>query len=115
VPITVKELSPFEKWADGAMTDHDRQSLAVFLAYNPLAGDVIPGTGGIRKVRWARPGRGKRGGFRIIYYYHDEHLPIYLITGYAKGIKDDLSPREKQAYRTLVQVIQAEARSRLRT
>ena len=72
-----------------------------FIAYNPLAGDIIPGGGGLRKVRWARQGKGKRGGVRVVYYIHDASIPLFLITVYAKGRKDDLTPDELKAMRKL--------------
>lgn len=112
--ITVKELSAFDAWASKALTENDRQALAVYLAFNPMAGDVIPGTGGIRKVRWARPGAGKSGGYRVIYYFHSDALPIYLITGYAKNTQANLSAREVALFRKLVDSIKREARAKRR-
>jgi len=66
-----------------------------FLAENPTAGDVIQGTNGLRKIRWAVQGRGKRGGVRVIYYHLCMAYQIRLILIYRKGIKDDLSAVEK--------------------
>ena len=60
-----------------------------------MAGNEIPCTGGLRKVRWSRADMGKRGGTRIIYYYYDESAPIYLLWIYAKGTQEDLTPKEK--------------------
>ena len=59
--------------------EDERRELVDFLAENPLAGDEIPGTGGVRKLRFAAFGRGKRGGARVIYYYLDETMPIYAL------------------------------------
>jgi hypothetical protein len=67
----------------------------------PNAGDVIQGTGGLRKVRWAAQGRGKRGGSRVIYYHIVAHSQIRMILIYRKGIKDDLTPKEKVVLRKL--------------
>lgn len=67
-----------------------------FLAENPTAGDVIQGTNGLRKVRWAVQGRGKSGGVRVIYYHLCRAYQIRLILIYRKGIKDDLSVVEKR-------------------
>jgi len=58
----------------------------------PEAGDLIPGSGGVRKVRWGRQGSVKRGGVRIIYFYHHPAMPLYLLMIYAKARRDDLSP-----------------------
>jgi len=65
-------------------------------------GVVMQGTGGIRKLRWAREGMGKRSGVRVIYYYHDEHMPVYLLTVFGKGEKDNLTKAEQHALRKLV-------------
>lgn len=76
-----------------------------FIAANPEEGDVIPETGGIRKVRWRRQGSGKRGGVRVIYFYHDRGKPLYLLMVYAKARQEDLSPDEKKRVRALVAAI----------
>lgn len=70
--------------------------LEAFIAANPETGDLIPGTGGIRKLRWAASGRGKRGGARIIYYYHSSAAPIFLLAAYTKNTKIDLTRNEKK-------------------
>ena len=66
------------------------------------AGDVIPDTGGVRKVRWSRAGMGKRGGARVIYFYHDDTMPLYLLLAYAKAQRENLTPDEKRQVRALV-------------
>ena len=76
--------------------------LETFIAANPKAGDVIPGTGGIRKLRWAASGKGKRGGARIISYYYSLAMPLFLLTAYTKGTKIDLTAGEKKQMRKLV-------------
>lgn len=73
-----------------------------FIAANPLAGEVIPGTGGMRKVRWSRPGMGKRGGVRVIYYHHSDAVPLGLFTIYGKGVKDNLTADEKATFRKII-------------
>lgn len=73
------------------------------MAENPLAGDEIPGTGGVRKVRFAASGRGKRGGARVIYYYLDDTMPLYALLAYAKNAKNDMTPDEKRAAAALSQ------------
>jgi mRNA-degrading endonuclease RelE of RelBE toxin-antitoxin system len=60
------------------------------LAINPEAGDVITGSGGVRKMRWAGTGRGKRGGFRVIYYLRLQNGQIWLLTAYAKNVRDGI-------------------------
>ena len=74
---------------------------------NPEAGKIVPETGGVRKVRWALAGRGKRGGARVIYYYHNERLPLFLLTAYPKNEKANLSKAERNAMKRLVQILVA--------
>ena len=68
---------------------------------NPKAGDVIRDTDGLRKVRWSIQGRGKRGGVRVIYFHVDELAQVRLLLIYRKGIKDDLTAREKAVLRDI--------------
>ena len=65
-------------------------------------GDLIPGTGGVRKLRWGVEGRGKRGGARIIYYFHSDRMPLYLLAVFTKNERADLSPSERATLRSLV-------------
>ena len=76
-----------------------------YIAANPEAGDVIPDTGGVRKVRWSRPGTGKRGGVRVVYFYRDAKRPLYLLMVYAKARTEDLSPAEKRSVRELTALL----------
>ncbi len=71
------------------------------MALNPEAGDVIPGTGGLRKVRWSVAGGGKRGGVRVIYFHVAAQAEVRLLLIYRKGVKDDLTGAEKRALRRL--------------
>ncbi|MEQ1815777.1 MAG: type II toxin-antitoxin system RelE/ParE family toxin [Nitrosomonas sp.] len=68
---------------------------------------MIEGTGGIRKLRWGRSGRGKRGGVRVIYYYHSELMPLYLLTLFAKNKQDNLSKAERNELEKLVDILVA--------
>jgi hypothetical protein len=79
--------------------------LQAFLAGEPEAGDVIPGTGGFRKLRWADPtrGKGKRGGIRVIYYYLLSDAQIWLMTLYNKGEMSDLNAAEKRALKSALE------------
>jgi hypothetical protein len=90
-PITVVETVRFLKDADWLMPESDRAELVGFIAANPHVGDLIPGTGGVRKVRWALPGGGKSGGARVVYYFHNESLPVFLLAAYGKNEKANLS------------------------
>jgi len=70
-PMTVVETGEFFKRAKPLMSDSERAELVAFVASNPQVGDIIPDTGGVRKIRWALKGMGKRGGARVIYYNHN--------------------------------------------
>jgi hypothetical protein len=106
--MTVVETAEFLKHAKGLMTDSERETLVAFVGANPEAGEIIPESGGVRKVRWALQGMGKRGGARVIYYYHSERLPLFLLTMYAKNRKANLSTAERNALKRLVPVLVAE-------
>jgi len=83
------------------LSDEDYTALQLHLVSHPDAGDVIQGAGGLRKVRWVTKGRGKRGGTRVIYYHVTAQAQIRMILIYRKGIKDDLTPKEKAVLRKL--------------
>lgn len=77
------------------------------MGLNPKAGEIVPETGGVRKVRWALQGRGKRGGARVIYYYHNERLPVFLLAAYSKNEKANLSKAERNTIKRLVPLLVA--------
>lgn len=103
--LTVVEFRTFVAHAAAIWSDDERYAFIDYIARNPAAGVVVPGTGGVRKVRWAASGRGKRGGARVIYYYHSLALPLFLLTVYTKGVQEDLSPRQKVEMRTLAKTL----------
>jgi len=107
---TVAETPTFTRQAEKLFNEEEKRELIDFLAENPLAGDEIPGTGGVRKVRFAASGRGKRGGARIIYYYLDGTMPLYALLAYAKNAKSDMTPDEKRAVSALVLALKAARR-----
>ncbi len=88
--FTVIETPIFQKYAADIWSDAEREAFVNWLAINPEAGDVIPGTAGLRKVRWARQGMGKRGGVRVIYFNRLEEGVIWLLIVYAKAKFDNL-------------------------
>jgi hypothetical protein len=94
--ITVLQLPKFKAEASELIGADGIEALAVYLSDHPDAGDVIPGSGGVRKLRWAAKGKGKRGGARIIYLYVVIAARIYLIRCYAKNVKTDLTADEKK-------------------
>ena len=93
--ITVAETSEFARRARKLLSEEERSELIFFLAAHPKSGAIMEGTGGIRKMRWGREGKGKSGGVRIIYFFHNEEMPIYLLTLYGKNEKDNLSASER--------------------
>lgn len=101
IPITVVELLLFQRLAADVWDDTEREAFVDFIARNPEAGDVIPETGGVRKVRWRRQGTGKRGGVRVIYFYHDAQMPVFLLLVYAKAQREDMTPDQKKQVRGL--------------
>ncbi|MYC64163.1 MAG: hypothetical protein F4X16_15255 [Caldilineaceae bacterium SB0661_bin_34] len=90
------------------MPEAARQAMEAAIIADPKAAPVIRGTGGIRKLRWAGSGRGKRGGTRTIYFHHVGPGTIYLLAACAKAAQDDLSPADKKALARLVTTIKNE-------
>lgn len=99
--ITVLQLPKFKAEATKLIGADGIEALAVYLIDHPDAGDVIPGAGGARKLRWAAKGKGKRGGARIIYLYMMVASRIYLLRCYAKNVKADLTADEKTDLRQI--------------
>jgi len=97
--ITVLQLPKFKAEAMELIGADGIEELAVYLIDHPNAGDVIQGSGGVRKLRWAAKGKGKRGGARVIYVYVVVAARIYLMRCYAKNVKTDLTADEKKQLR----------------
>lgn len=95
------ESPVFTKQVTELLTDDSYAQFQAFLAAHPTAGDVIRETGGLRKLRWALAGSGKRGGVRVIYAYLPAQRQVRLIVVYRKSVKDDLSVLERKALRKL--------------
>ena len=89
---TFIELQPFATVRDKYLNDDEFTAFQHYLAVNPDAGDVIPRSGGCRKLRWALNGRGKRGGVRIIYFLRLNSGQIVLVTMYAKNVQENIGP-----------------------
>jgi hypothetical protein len=100
------EAPAFTRYASGYLTDDEYRELQNRLAVAPEHGDVIPGTGGFRKLRWTDPrrGKGRRGGLRVIYYYFPGEQQIWLITLYDKDEASDLTPKERQALKSAIEL-----------
>lgn len=113
--ISISEMQMFIDDAARIFTDDEYENLVLFLANHPDAGEVIPATGGVRKVRWPARGQGKRGGARVIYYFRDLNVPVYLLAVYAKGEKINLTQTEKKVMRkTVNKIVEATMARRFR-
>lgn len=102
-------LPEFEKcWLQYGLDDGDLKELEYYLCLHPESGDVIPGTGGLRKFRWNLKGSGKRGGARILYVDFAYYEKIYLISIFSKNVKIDLSEDEKKEIKILIKDLENE-------
>ena len=108
---TVAETPTFSRQVDKLFDEDERRELIDFLAANPTAGDEIPGTGGVRKLRFGALGRGKRGGARVIYYFGGMEMPIYALLAYAKSARTDLTPTERRTVSALAAALKATGRN----
>ncbi len=98
------ESSIFEKYRELYLSDDEYRLFQADLMVNPKQGDVIQGTGGLRKVRVASKGKGKRGGSRVIYYYLDDKRRFYLLTIYSKNEVTDLTSDQKKQLKEFLEV-----------
>jgi hypothetical protein len=84
------------------LTDGERLAIVTWIAANPQAGDVIEGTGGARKVRFAGKGKGKSGGYRVITFFSGADIPVFLLNIFAKNEKTDLAPKERRVLKSVL-------------
>lgn len=105
VPMTVVETPFFLKKAASLLKHDEHEDLITFVGLSPEAGDVVPETGGVRKLRWAGRSKGKRGGMRVIYYFHNETFPVFLLTVYPKNQKANLTKTERNELKQLVPLL----------
>lgn len=111
-PITIVELKGFTKEISEYLSDRELHELIDHIALHPEGGDIIPGTNGIRKLRWAGLGKGKSKALRVIYFYYDLNMPLYLLAVYSKGQVLRLSKREERLMAKLTQELVQEAMGR---
>lgn len=102
---TVAETQEYLRRADKLLASGERADVVDYLAAHPKAGDLMQGTRGVRKLRWARAGRGKSGGVRVIYYFHSEAMPLYLLTVFAKSERANLAKAERNELADLVETL----------
>jgi len=101
-PVTVAETGSSQRKAGQLLSENGKDELVAYLSMNPNAGVPLQRTGGIRKLRWARSGRGKSGGVRVIYYFHSHKMPLYLLTIFGKNEKTNISTEEKNILSRMV-------------
>jgi mRNA-degrading endonuclease RelE of RelBE toxin-antitoxin system len=97
------ETSVFEEQINELLSHDEYLAFQKMLAGNPTAGDLIKGSGGLRKIRWSLKGAGKRGGIRVIYYHVTAAYQIRLLLAYKKGVQDDLTPAQLKMLRRIVE------------
>lgn len=105
------ELPIFKsRWEALGLNEEDLLRLQIELLADPKAGDVMQGTGGVRKMRFAFEHRGKSGGVRVIYVDFEVYEKIYLLTAYTKNEKDDLTKKERNEIKQLIEVLEQQLR-----
>ncbi|MES9904400.1 MAG: type II toxin-antitoxin system RelE/ParE family toxin [Sedimenticola sp.] len=92
---TIVELPEFQRRAASLISEHEKQGIINYLAAHPQTGILMQGTGGIRKFRWTSGNKGKSGGVRVIYYYHNETMPLFLLSLFGKSEKTNLTKSER--------------------
>ena len=100
--VVVETAGYLRKVQNLKLTEGEQEAIVAYLSDNPMAGDEIKGTGGARKVRFARPGKGKRGGYRVITFYSGLEVPVFLLDIYAKNQKEELTMAERKAIKAMV-------------
>lgn len=97
------ETGAFTARIDRLLGDEEYRALQAYLLRRPTAGDVIAGTGGLRKLRWRTAGRGKRGGIRVIYFWHAVSKRMLMLFAFAKNEASDLTAEQKRRLRQIVE------------
>ncbi len=92
------------------LDDGGREAFVDFIARNPETGDLVPETGGVRKLRWRRQGSGKRGGARVIYFYHDAQRPLFLLLVYTKAHREEMTLDQKKQVKALAAALKQDYR-----
>ena len=101
--MVIIETSIFTRQVQAFLDDDDYRRLQTVLVIRPDAGDLIPGGGGLRKIRWGTHGRGKRGGVRLIYYWAAKQDRILMLLMYAKNEQDDLTAEQLKVLRRIIE------------
>lgn len=101
--FTIVETPTFAADAKDLWTEEERGAFCAWLSAHPEAGDVIPGSGGCRKVRWSRPGKGKSGGVRVIYFTRLTNGELWLLVIYAKSVHGNIPPHILKSIREAIE------------
>jgi hypothetical protein len=107
--ISVVETPGYASRAKKLLTEVEQDAIVQIIARDPTCGVVVAGTAGVRKVRIPAPGRGKSGGFRVVYYFHSDAVPAFLLTVFAKSEKANLTPAERNELTRVVEAIKRAA------
>lgn len=110
--MTVVETPAFIIDAKRLLSDDERNALILYIAAHPDEGDVLVGTGGARKLRWKRNGKGKSGGYRVITFFHDLDMPVFLLAIFGKNERANLLQAERNALHALLKKIVKEYEAR---
>ncbi len=102
---TIVELPEYKKRVGKLLSDDENKQIINYLAEHPKAGVLMQGTGGVRKLRWAKEGGGKSGGVRVIYYYHSENIPLFMLSLFGKNEKANLSKIECNVLNKLTKIL----------
>lgn len=102
---TVVEMPGYLRDAAGIFTAHERDAIVSMVANDPECGEIMPGTGGVRKVRFGRGSKGKSGGGRVVYIHHDADHPVFLLAAFAKNEKSNLSKAERNDLASVVKTL----------
>jgi len=103
--ITIAELPEFIRKSEKLLSSEEHDLLLSFLAANPTAGVLLQGTGGVRKLRWASGNRGKSGSTRIIYFYHNPDMPLFLLTAFSKSEQGNLTKSQRNELAGLTKLL----------
>lgn len=103
--LAIAELPEYIRRVEKLMSAAERLDIVNYLGTHPKAGDLMEGTGGVRKLRWGRGAQGKSGGVRVIYYVHSDAMPLYLITIFAKNEQANISKTERNELAELVDLL----------
>ena len=103
--VTIIELPEYIRKVEKLLDEEERNILIFYLSTHPKSGVIIQGSGGVRKIRWARKGRGKSGGVRVIYFFYDKETPLFMLTIFGKNEKDNLNKAERNELAKLVKIL----------